>query len=85
MGWLLIPISPAGKDFTNCDAVMNGLFKDYQYDKFSLLQNILCQYIYLARMERYLNCYLCCNDTGCEDNYKCGNLCNIIGGDESPW
>jgi len=47
------------------DGDWNPNHDDTQYNNFSLLQNILCQYIYLTRLERRMNCVLCAADNDC--------------------
>jgi hypothetical protein len=56
---------------TSCPEILGNYFgKSGEIDKGSLMQNILCQYIYLERLERRINCVLC--GLNVNSSTKCG-------------
>jgi hypothetical protein len=101
MDGLRIPKNPAikysGTNIAKCPDVFGELFaggwtttgNDTQYDNYSLMQNMLCQYVYLARLERFVNCVLCCRDNSCGNSgNRCnGDICTALEelGNENPW
>ena len=61
----------------SCAAALKDIFgADLKYDDYSLMQNVLCQYLYLTRMERRINHVLCCLDGSCDE-------CNSLGNEEN--